>query len=48
VITAVLDTNVLAPALRGVGNLANTLGQLLRQWRAGTYQLVVSQHWESA
>ena len=43
-ITAVLDTNVLAPALRGVGNPANTLGELLRQWRDGRFQLVVSQH----
>lgn len=43
-ITAVLDTNVLAPALRGVGNPANTLGELLRQWRDGRFQLVVSEH----
>lgn len=43
-ITAVLDTNVLAPALRGVGNPANTLGELLRQWRDGRFQLIVSEH----
>ncbi|MBA2447032.1 MAG: putative toxin-antitoxin system toxin component, PIN family [Chloroflexi bacterium] len=43
-ITAVLDTNVLAPALRGVGNPANMLGELLRQWRDGRFQLIVSEH----
>jgi putative PIN family toxin of toxin-antitoxin system len=43
VIVAVCDTNVLAPALRGVGNPDNRLGDVLRQWRAGHFQLVVSQ-----
>jgi hypothetical protein len=43
VIVAVCDTNVLAPALRGVGNPDNRLGDVLRQWRAGRFQLVVSQ-----
>ena len=42
-IVAVCDTNVLAPALRGVGNPDNRLGDVLRQWRAGRFQLVVSQ-----
>ncbi len=42
-ITAVLDTNVLAPALRGFGNPANTLGELLRRWRDDRFQLVVSE-----
>lgn len=41
-ISAVLDTNVLAPALRGLSNPDNTLGELLRRWRDGRFQLIVS------
>ncbi len=43
-IAAVLDTNVLAPALRGVGNPNNVLGELIRRWRDGRYHLIVSDH----
>ena len=42
-IAAVLDANVLAPAVRGFANPDNTLGELLRRWRDGRFQLVVSQ-----
>jgi len=42
VIAAVLDTNVLAPALRGLGNPDNRLGELLRRWQAGDFELIVS------
>ncbi len=41
-IAAVLDTNVLAPALRGLGNPDNRLGELLRRWQAGDFELIVS------
>jgi uncharacterized protein len=42
VIGAVLDTNVLAPGLRGFANPDNTLGELLRRWRDGQFRLIVS------
>jgi putative PIN family toxin of toxin-antitoxin system len=37
----VLDTNVLAP---GFTSVASTSSRLVDHWRAGTYELVVSEH----
>jgi uncharacterized protein len=42
VITAVLDTNILASALRGYTHTYP--GVLLRAWHAGHYQLLISDH----
>jgi uncharacterized protein len=43
-IRAVLDTNVLVSGIVGFALLASTPGRLLRAWRAGEYELIVSQH----
>jgi putative PIN family toxin of toxin-antitoxin system len=42
-ITAVLDTNVIAAGLVGLTDPANKPGSLLRAWQAGRYRLVVSE-----
>jgi uncharacterized protein len=44
VITAVVDTNVLASGFAGILIPTSTPGEVIRQWRRGTYTLVVSQH----
>ena len=43
-ITAVLDTNVLASAILGLPRAASTPGELLRRWYAVAFTLVVSEH----
>ncbi len=43
-ITAVLDTNVLASAILGFPRAASTPGELLRRWYDGAFTLVVSDH----
>ena len=43
-IRAVLDANVLVSAFPGLRNPASTPGELLRRWRRGEYELVVSEH----
>jgi putative PIN family toxin of toxin-antitoxin system len=44
VITAVLDSNVLASGFVGVPRPTSTPGELIRQWRDGRFTLVVSEH----
>ncbi|MFT4038164.1 MAG: putative toxin-antitoxin system toxin component, PIN family [Thermomicrobiales bacterium] len=43
-ISAVLDTNVLVSGLIGADKPSSTPGELIRRWRDGSYQLVVSEH----
>jgi putative PIN family toxin of toxin-antitoxin system len=43
VIAAVLDTNVLASGIVGVGRSESTPGELFRRWRTGAFILVVSE-----
>ncbi|MGI8551156.1 MAG: PIN domain-containing protein, partial [Dehalococcoidia bacterium] len=43
-ITAVLDTNVLASGFAGVQRASSTPGELIRSWHAGLYGLVLSNH----
>ena len=43
-IAAVLDTNVLASGIIGFSNVASTPGQILRAWRGGSFNLVLSEH----
>jgi len=44
VITAVVDTNVLASGFAGILTPISTPGEVVRQWRRGAYTLVISQH----
>jgi putative PIN family toxin of toxin-antitoxin system len=44
VIRAVLDTNVLAAGIVGVDVLTSTPGELIRRWRIGQFDLVISDH----
>jgi putative PIN family toxin of toxin-antitoxin system len=44
VITAVLDTNVLASAILGLPRPTSTPGELLRRWYGGAFTLIVSEH----
>jgi putative PIN family toxin of toxin-antitoxin system len=43
VIVAVLDTNVLASGILGIARWQSTPGELLRRWKQGAFQLVVSE-----
>ncbi len=43
-ITAVVDTNVLASGFAGILIPTSIPGEVVRQWRRGTYTLVTSQH----
>jgi uncharacterized protein len=44
VIRVVLDANILASGFAGIGNLESTPGQIMRLWRAGKFELIVSEH----
>jgi len=44
VTTAVLDTNVLASGFRGVLLSTSTPGELIRDWLAGSFELIISEH----
>jgi putative PIN family toxin of toxin-antitoxin system len=44
VITAVLDTNVLASGFAGYDKAASPPGELVRRWRRGAFVLIVSEH----
>lgn len=43
-ISAVLDTNVLVSGLVGVEKPTSTPGEVIRRWRAKSFELIVSEH----
>lgn len=43
-IAAVLDTNVLASGIIGFSNVSSAPGRILRAWRGGGFNLVLSEH----
>lgn len=43
-ISAVLDTNVLASGFAGVLRSTSTPGELIRRWQAGQFSLIISEH----
>jgi putative PIN family toxin of toxin-antitoxin system len=43
-ITAVVDTNVLASGFLGSAKATNTPGRVLRRWYANDFQLILSEH----
>jgi putative PIN family toxin of toxin-antitoxin system len=44
VIRATIDTSVLAPAIRRAGQTSYALAPVLQAWRAGSFELIVSEH----
>ncbi|MGI5836672.1 MAG: PIN domain-containing protein [Chloroflexota bacterium] len=44
IIAAVLDTNVLASGIIGFSNVSSAPGRILRAWRGGGFNLVLSEH----
>jgi putative PIN family toxin of toxin-antitoxin system len=44
VIRVVLDANTVASGFAGFGNPESTPGQIVRLWRAGEFELIVSEH----